>query len=99
MEAFMKGKTRMLLCGVAVLLCAVIAMQVLAQDGSRGQATPLAAQWQHCALTHGIGETPQSELARSINKLGREGWELVSVANIAESGSTTKTVFYFKKPL
>ena len=99
METLVKGKTRMLLCGVAVLVCIVIAVQVLAQDGSRGQSPPSSAEWQHCALTHVIGEMPQNELARSINKLGREGWELVSVANIAESGTTTKTVFYFKKPL
>ncbi len=88
----------MLLCSLMVLLCTVIAMQVLAQD-SRDQVKPSASGWQHMALTNVIGETPQNELASSINKVGREGWEMVSVGNIIESGTTTKTVFYFKRRL
>jgi hypothetical protein len=94
-----KDKTRMLLYGVVALLCALLAVQVLAQDSATGRAKPSVAQWQHLALTQVINETPKNELARNINKLGREGWELVCVANVAESGTTTKTVFYFKKPL
>jgi hypothetical protein len=99
METAVKDKTRVLLYGVVALLCALLAVQVLAQGSATGRAKPSIAQWQHLALTHVIGETPQNELARSINKLGQEGWELVSVANVSESGTTTKTVFYFKKPL
>jgi len=99
METTVKDKTRTLLYGTVALFCALIAVQVLAQNSGTGQAKPSVAQWQHCALTHVTGETPQNELARSINKVGREGWELVSVANVTESGTTAKTVFYFKKPL
>lgn len=98
MQKTKKPKTTPLLLGLMILFCAVIAIQALAED--RGNVPqPFAKAWQHLALTHALGETPKSELASSINKLGREGWELVSVANIAESGTTTKTVFYFKKPL
>lgn len=99
MENAEKGKTRILLYGVMILFCTVIAVQVLAQDRSRDQMKPSATGWQHLSLTHTIGDTPKSELASSINKLGREGWELISVGNITESGTTTKTVFYFKRPL
>ncbi len=100
MENTGKGKYRILLPGIMFfLICTIIAVQVLAQEVNRDEMKPLTTGWQHLALTHMIGETPKAELARSINKLGREGWEMVSVGNIIESGTTTKTVFYFKKPL
>ena len=99
MEDTKKNKTSMLLYGVMILLCTVIAMQVLAQGNSGEQVKPSIKQWQHLALTNVIGETQKSEFASNIKRLGREGWELVSVGNISESGTTTKTVFYFKKPL
>ena len=99
MESTKKNNTRILLCGATILLCTVIVMQVLAQDRSGEQVKPSARGWQHLALTNVIGETPQNELARNINRFGREGWELVSVGNISESGTTAKTIFYFKKPL
>jgi len=98
MEKTEKFKTRTLLLGLMMLCCAIIAMQALAEDHGN-QIKPATAAWQHLALTHALDDAPKSELARSINKLGREGWELVSVENIAKSGTTTKTVFYFKKPL
>ena len=100
MENTGKDKYRILLPGIMIfLLCTIIAVQVLAQEVNRDEIKPLNTGWQHLALTNMIGETPKAELARNINKLGREGWEMVSVGNIIESGNTTKTVFYFKKPL
>jgi hypothetical protein len=99
METTEKGKTRILLLGLILLLCTLVAMQAWAQGPSGSQGKPAAMTWQHLALTQTLGETPADELARNINKLGREGWELVSVGNITKAGTTTKTVFYFKKPL
>jgi len=100
MENTVKGKSRILLYGIMILLlCTIIAVQVLAQDRSRDKMKPSTTGWQHLSLTYTIGETPKTELAGSINKLGREGWEMVSVGDIIESGTTTKTVFYFKRPL
>jgi hypothetical protein len=92
-------KTKTLLFGLMILFCVIIAVHALAKDQEGSQMKPSAIMWQHLALTQTIGETPRGELAQNINKLGREGWELVSVGNITESGTTTQTVFYFKKPL
>jgi hypothetical protein len=95
-----KAKSKTLLYGMMIfLLCTVIAVQVLARQQNRGKTEAYAKGWQHLALTNTIGETPMNELAGNINKLGREGWEMVSVGNVIESGTTTKTIFYFKKPL
>jgi len=99
MENIDKGKSRILLHGIMILLCTIIAVQVLGQGLNRDEMKPSTTGWQHLSLTHTIGETPKTELVRSINKLGREGWEMVSVGNIIESGTTTKTIFYFKRPL
>ena len=93
------NKSRVLLPAILIILCTIIAVQVLAQSANRNEIKPQTKSWQHLALTNVIGQTPKSELARNINKLGREGWEMVSVGNIVESGTTTKTIFYFKKPL
>jgi hypothetical protein len=97
-NTYNKSKSRILLTGILIILCTVIAV-VLAQGANRDETKPQTKSWQHLALTNVIGQTPKSELARNINKLGREGWEMVSVGNIVESGTTTKTIFYFKKPL
>jgi len=99
MEKLEKVKTRILLFGIMILFCTIIATQVLAEDKRENEIKPSVTGWQHLSLTHTIGDTPKSELGKSINKLGREGWELVSVESITESGTTTKTVFYFKRPL
>jgi hypothetical protein len=99
MKTIQTSQTGMLLLGLILLLCTLVAVQTWAQSPSGSREKPLAMAWQHLALTQTIGETPAEELARNINKLGREGWELVSVGNITKAGTTTKTVFYFKKPL
>ena len=51
------------------------------------------------ALQHDLSEgfsTP--ELARQINGLGRDGWELVSVLR-NDAGEERQLVYYFKRPL
>jgi len=95
-----KDKSKIRLYGITIfLLCAIIVMHVLAQEQNRDTIKPAITQWQHLTFTYKINETPKADLARNINKLGREGWEMVSVGNITESGTTVQTIFYFKKPL
>jgi len=95
-----EGKSKTRLYGITVLLlCTIIVMQVWAQGQNRDEMKPATTGWQHLAFTYTISETPKAELARNINKLGREGWEMVSVGNVIASGTTTQTIFYFKKPL
>jgi len=89
----------LLLCGV-ICICALVAAKVLAADSGNDTGEPLAAKWQYLAFKSKIeSDSPTAEVGKTITKLGRDGWELVSVENHAESGTTTKTVYYFKRQL
>ena len=92
--------TRVLLPCFMVAVCATAAATVLAAErktDDQGKAS--VTRWQHLAMTHDVKRGTAGELARRIVKLGRDGWELVTVENTSQAGTTTKTIFYFKKPL
>lgn len=63
-------------------------------------SSPKAPQaWQHLALEReGKSVTQDTELAQRINSLGEQGWQLVDVESIGEAGTTSKMVFFFKRP-
>jgi hypothetical protein len=100
MEQTKKIKTRMLLiCGV-ICICAILAAKVLAADDKNDAGKPSAVKWQYLAFKSKIeSDSPTAEVGRTITKLGKDGWELVSVDSHSESGTTTKTVYYFKRQL
>ncbi|MHC4116837.1 MAG: hypothetical protein ACYSWO_04950 [Planctomycetota bacterium] len=100
MEKTDNVRVRLLLLCSVICICAIAAVKVLAADyGNSGGLRP-AAKWQYLALTHNVGPgSANDDLGRNITKLGQEAWELVSVENFTESGTTTKTVYYFKKQL
>ena len=100
MERTINMKTRMLLiCGV-ICICAIVAAKVLAADDINDAGKPSAAKWQYLAFKSEIEpDSPTAEAGKTITKLGRDGWELVGVENHLTSGTTTKTVYYFKRRL
>ena len=50
-------------------------------EDARGESEEPVAQWQHLALTHEGNDLKDGDLAQRINKLGRDGWELVTVGD------------------
>jgi hypothetical protein len=85
---------------VSVMICIGIALAAGLSAQNAGPVAPAAPaeRWQHMALGTDIGERISDPgLSRQINRLGDEGWELVDVENITRNGTTTKTVYFFKK--
>ena len=78
-----------------ILICAIVAAKVLAVD--RKDKEPSATKWEHLALEHHLKR--YDDPSKHIIKLGQEGWQLVTVENFSESGTTTKTVYYFRRRL
>lgn len=91
---------------ISILTIALITVLGLAlqaantENESTSTQEDAPSQWQHLALPHPADGGFNSEgLAARINQFGRDGWELVSVANFEQDGTTRQTVYYFKKPL
>lgn len=93
-------KANQCLAATALVLCLFLQPSASTAEPPVSDAKPAQVQWEHCAFTHDLrGAQTNADVAREIVRLGKEGWELVSVANFAESGTTTKTVYYFKRRL
>ena len=85
---------------VALALCLSFASFAPAAESAVSGDSGARVPWEHCAFTHDLkGPQSNAEIARTINGLGKDGWELVSVANFSTDGTTTKTTYYFKRRL
>ncbi len=98
MKPFKSVTAGVLLLCVIICLCALLVVNTRAEDQKADDDAVPVAGWQHMAIPH-VLDKGYGDLGHQINKAGREGWELVSVANISNEGTTTETVFYFKRPL
>ena len=83
---------------VLLLLLAAVATATLWAGPSQSDSRAPATQWQFAQMKV-ASDTPDNELGRQILKMGRDGWELVSVENFIKDGTTTHTAFFFKRPL
>ena len=84
---------------IAILLCSLVTILAVSTvwAAERSEVSSKVA-WQHLAMDAGT-TVKDSELARKINKLGNEGWELVTVTPVNENGTTEKLIYFFKKPV
>ena len=91
--------TNLLIATISVSLGITLWAAETKQDEEAQPASPVK-QWQHLALQQEVeNQFGDREFASKINKLGQDGWELVTVTNLTVDGSTTKSVYFFKKPL
>lgn len=94
-----KMKNRLPACIVAGSLALCIVGGLWAQTPKSDSSPQVPKAWRHLALEHqGKDVIGSADLARKIDSLGDEGWELVDVESISEAGTTTKVIFFFKHP-
>jgi hypothetical protein len=80
-------------------LVLIIVGSLWAQNPKSDSPARAPQAWRHLALDHvGKSVTDSPDLARQIDSLGEEGWELVDVETVSEAGTTTKFIFFFKRP-
>lgn len=92
-------KNSILICIAGGCLALYLATSIGAQSPKSDSAAAVPQAWRHLALTHeGKSVLDAPDLARKIDSLGDEGWQLVDVESIVEAGTTTKVVFFFKRP-
>lgn len=86
---------------IATVSCLVLALVVglWAQEPGPGTGSPSPRRWQHLALEQDA-KRPMNDMkfARQIDQLGNDGWELVAVDGVLDAGTTTKRIYFFKRP-
>jgi hypothetical protein len=90
------AKTLVVWCCATLFSCGIVAATVSATNQDTDKVPTTAVQWEFCRMKTPVHK-PSSEVARDILRLGREGWELVSVENFSQGGDTTETGYYFKR--
>ncbi len=81
-----------LLTGIAIVAVTYITWS---QDTDPPQQV---IKWEHLALSRETARgLADGEFSRKINTLGMSGWELVDVENFNGNGTTTETVYFFKR--
>jgi hypothetical protein len=91
--------TKTVLAGLLIIAVASIVGATL-HAAPATQESPAAQrqQWEFASLKVAV-DRPVREVGASILKMGREGWEMVSVENFVVDGTTTETAYYFKRAI
>ncbi len=86
---------------ICTVLClsAVLVGTLTAQDAPKDAGEAADVRWQHMAMTVDLNDDQHHrKFVRQLSQVQNDGWELVDVENFDRSGTTIKTVYYFKKP-
>lgn len=90
-------KSKSVLLSVALGLALLMSFTLAAQPQSAPAAG--ARPWEHLAMTVEATDSPDdADASRKIMLLGNEGWELVDVESLTNDGTTTKLIYFFKRP-
>ncbi len=85
--------------GITLFLATIAYAWAQAPSKSTPSLAHTPKAWEHLAFEHpGASIQGDPKLAREINRLGKEGWELVDVEMSQQEGTTTGKTFFFKRP-
>jgi hypothetical protein len=74
---------------LVVCLLAVVSVVVFAQSSPN-------VRWEYSSFNNSLIDRPAID---ELNRLGKEGWELVTVSVVAQGRLAGSLVYYLKRPL
>ena len=90
-------KNAWMIFGMGMAL-AILSFSLQAEDGV--EPVVAKASWEHMMVPRETAKPlSDPEFAATINRLGREGWQMVDVTTITKEGTATTLLYYFKRPL
>jgi hypothetical protein len=92
-------KTPHIVSGAGACSALVLAASLWAQTPNSESTDTRRQRWEHLAIEQkGTTITSDRELARKINQIGDQGWELVDVESMSDGDDGEKVIFFFKRP-
>jgi hypothetical protein len=82
---------------LVVFFAGCAAERLLVVPPARADTNP--QRWEYACAKQDGSFDPQDDVKRIANKFGQQGWELAAATSTNIGGSTTTTLWCFKRPL
>ncbi len=94
----MKTQRNTIILLAMICLGLFLTTHLSAQNADQGVSSNGIVRWEHMAVPRDIGTgIADAAFSRQIVQFGNDGWELVDVESVDKDGTTTKTIYFFKR--
>ena len=91
-------KTKRFMCAAVFCLVLAFVVGLVAQEPKSKTDNAGPRRWQHLALEQDAkGPIGDPQFAKQIDQLGNDGWELMAVDSVSDSGTTAKRIYFFQR--